>query len=180
MNLATCLESILFVASRPLKIRALARQMEASEEQIEEALRKIEEKYRGTDSGVQVLRIDDEVRLGTNPACAKQVQEFLKEEIVGELTRPQLEALTVIAYRGPITKAELDMIRGVNCSLILRNLLMRGLIEEKEGHVEAVYSASFDFLRFLGVRAPKDLPEYGELHGHEMLEQLLKPQTHAE
>jgi len=59
------------------------------------------------------------------------VEKFLKEELTGEMTRPQLETLTIIAYRGPMTKMEIEQIRGVNCSLILRNLLMRGLVEAK-------------------------------------------------
>ena len=94
----------------------------------------------------------------------------------GELTRPSIETLTIIAYRGPITKPEIEQIRGVNCSLILRNLLMRGLVEESESveRLQPVYAISADFLRHLGLHAISDLPDYATLHGDEKISQLLR------
>jgi len=62
----------------------------------------------------------------------KLLKILLKDETTGELTKPSIETLTIIAYRGPIAKYELERIRGINCSLILRNLILRGLAEEKK------------------------------------------------
>ena len=83
--------------------------------------------------------------------------------------------MTIIAYRGPIAKYELERIRGVNCSLIIRNLLLRGLIEEKSGREgqDSLYSVTPDFLRFLGLSRAPDLPDYERLSRHESLESFL-------
>jgi segregation and condensation protein B len=95
--------------------------------------------------------------------------------LTGELTRPQLETLTIIAYRGPITKPEIEQIRGINCSLIIRNLLMRGLVEEAESaeKLQPVYSVSGDFVRHLGLHAIGELPEYASFHENEKMTQML-------
>ena len=90
-----------------------------------------------------------------------------------ELTRPQLEALTTSAYCGPITKAELEQIRGVNCSLVLRNLKIRGLVnsnETKDG-MEG-FSITLNFLKFLGVSEIKSLPNYEKLHNHSLIQEM--------
>ena len=92
------------------------------------------------------------------------------------MTQPSLETLTIIAYRGPITKPEIEQIRGVNCSLILRNLLIRGLIEEKEDkqRLQNTYTISFDFLRHLGADRVEELPQYSDLHTDEVVGQLIQ------
>jgi segregation and condensation protein B len=103
------------------------------------------------------------------------VRGFVKEDVSGELTRPSLETLTIIAYRGPVTKPEIEQIRGVNCSLILRNLLMRGLVEEREeaSRLQPMYTVSSDFLRHLGLSSLSELPSYGEFHGNERIDKML-------
>ena len=117
----------------------------------------------------------------TAPTTTAVAQEFVKEEMTGELTKPSLETLTVIAYRGPVSKPELELIRGVNCSLILRNLLIRGLIEEiSDKQRGRRYQITMDFLKFLGVSSPSELPKYQELNAAEMLQQLLAATTATE
>ena len=88
-----------------------------------------------------------------------------------------MEALTIIAYRGPIAKGDLDKIRGVNCALILRNLLLRGLIESKEVKGEDYYQVSLDFIKFLGVSDVSQLPDYQRLHNEVTVEQVLNAPT---
>jgi segregation and condensation protein B len=99
------------------------------------------------------------------------------------LTKPGLETLTIVAYRGPITKPELELIRGVNCSLILRNLLMRGLVVQQPGtegdEVLAQYTASPEFLQYLGFTSVQQLPNFDELHSHQLLEELLKQRAQS-
>ena len=103
------------------------------------------------------------------------VKKFIKSEISDELTKPALETLTIIAYRGPISKAELEIIRGVNCSLILRNLLMRGLIEAGEDRKKMVvlYNITFEFLKYLGLNQLSDLPDFEKLNRNNNLDKLL-------
>jgi segregation and condensation protein B len=86
-----------------------------------------------------------------------------------------LETLTIIAYRGPVTRAELEQIRGVNCSIILRNLAMRGLITTASDKqtMQVTYSITFDFLKFLGLQQQSELPDYEKLNSSQALEQLL-------
>ncbi|MEK7537609.1 MAG: SMC-Scp complex subunit ScpB, partial [Patescibacteria group bacterium] len=105
------------------------------------------------------------------------VTAYLKEEQAGELTRPALETLTIVAYRGPISKIQLDTIRGVNCSLILRHLMIKGLVEAKHAKdkYQTTYRVSADFVRFLGLTDITQLPDYEQLHVDERLEQILNP-----
>ncbi len=106
---------------------------------------------------------------------AKLVQKYLEDETSGELSQPSLEALTIIAYRGPISKTELERIRGVNCSLILRNLLLRGLIEEKSSasSEDRIYNVSLDFIRFLGIESIEQLPDYQRLNKDQTISDFL-------
>lgn len=179
MELAHKIESMLFVASKPVSFRVLAKAAGVSERDIAAAVEDLKARYNHDASGIHVLTIDDEVRMSTNPDNISAIEGFVKDEIAGELTMAQLETLTVIAYRGPVTRPELEQIRGVNCALILRNLLMRGLIEEKGDGIFPSFTLSFEALRHLGIRDVSELPEYEALHEHEHLEKALNPEKHV-
>lgn len=176
MNLASQIESLLFVSAKPLTLKKLAEICEVKEGEVSEAVNNLQERYKKEESGLQIIKSGQNVSLSTSPANADIARAYLKDELTGELTRPSLETLTIIAYRGPITKLDLEQIRGVNCSLILRNLLMRGLIEAEEGAAgQPLYNLSFDFLRFLGVSDTTELPDYEKLHSSDLLDKLLNP-----
>ncbi|MFH1111592.1 MAG: SMC-Scp complex subunit ScpB [Patescibacteria group bacterium] len=175
-NLIGQLEGILFAAAKPLLIKKLAEITESDQEKINKALAELSQRF-GIDSGLNIVRHGQEVELVTNPEHTKLIRAFLKKEELGELTRPQLEALSVIAYRGPLAKSELEQIRGVNCSLILRNLQIRGLVEQLDNGVVTIYQVTVDFVRFLGLTDIKKLPDYERLHTPKSLEQLLEPKT---
>ncbi|MCD4760548.1 SMC-Scp complex subunit ScpB, partial [bacterium] len=127
-------------------------------------------------SGIHLTVNNKKVQLASNPDNVKVLKEYFQNEISGELTKPSLETLTVIAYRQPVSKEELEQIRGVNCSLILRNLLIRGLIEENndKNSLATTYSVTMDFLRHLGVSSVEDLPDYEKLNSNENLVKLLE------
>lgn len=169
------LESLLFVSSTPLTVTKLAKIFELKPAEIRDELAKLKEKWNTEDSGVLLVQNDDEVQLMSHPDNAELVASFLKDETTGELTRPALETLSIIAYRQPITKPELEQIRGVNCSLILRNLLLRGLIEEKEDpkRMQLVYRATMDFVRLLGLSSMEELPDYQVLREHPHISDVL-------
>lgn len=173
MELVGIIESILFVASKPVSLRALAKAAGASERDVAAAVEDLKARYNHDGSGIHILTIDDEVQMGTNPEHATAIEGFVKDEIAGELTRAQLETLTIVAYRGPVTRPELEQIRGVNCALILRNLLMRGLIEEKSDDLLPRFVLSFEALRHVGVRDVSELPEYASLHAHEHVKKVI-------
>jgi segregation and condensation protein B len=169
------IEAVLFAAAKPVEVKALAKLLDVSQEVLREAIDDVKARFNADASGIHVLEHEGKLQLVTNPAFTDVVKGFVKEDVGGELTRPSLEALTIIAYRGPVTKPEIEQIRGVNCSLILRNLLMRGLIEEREDidRLQSVYSVSSDFLRHLGLHDRSELPGYNEFHDNERINKML-------
>jgi len=172
MNLLSQIESILFVASKPLDAKKIAKALGTTVGKVEEALETLKMKYNREDSGIHLLFDGGMVQMGTHPDHSDIVSGFIKQEATGELTRAQLETLTVIAYRAPITRPEIEQIRGVNCAVILRNLLMRGLIEEEQEKDDLVpiYRLSLDAMAHLGVHVVSDLPQYQTFHTHEYLD----------
>jgi segregation and condensation protein B len=177
MKLPGKIESLLFVASKPLTIRKIAELVGADEPDVQEAIEVLRQQYNTADRGIQLAQHASSVQLVTTALNAAVVADFLKDERSGELTRPALEALTIIAYRGPLPKSEIDLIRGVNCALILRNLMVRGLITAREDHqrMTTLYELSFDFLRYLGIRQVRELPDYDRLTADANLDRLLHP-----
>src|SRR3989344_4511227 len=168
MQINSSIESILFVASKPLTAKKIAAVLKVPEESVEAVLGDLAAKYSGEESGIALLRNNKEWQMVSNSNNKEATENFVKAEVSGELTRPQLETLTVISYCGPITKPELEQIRGVNCSLILRNLMMRGLVKENEdgAGLLSVYEITMDYLRHLGLNSLQELPNYLELHKH--------------
>lgn len=168
-------ESILFIAAKPLTLAKLSEITETPKTEVETALAELMKKYAADNGGVQLNRLGQSYQLATVGAASSVVQKFLEEEEKKELTKPSLETLTIIAYRGPVTKAELEQIRGVHCGLILRNLLIRGLIETAETTAtgETRYQVTFDFLHYLGLREVRELPDYETLNADEHLKNLL-------
>jgi segregation and condensation protein B len=178
MSLRSEIESLLFVSSRPLSVKRLVEVTGRKREEVNEALVELEKSYaERPESGVVILRNGDEVQSATSPENAEMIKNYLKDETFGELTRPALETLTIVAYRGPLAKAELEQIRGVNCSLILRNLMIRGLVEVKEearpDGPTSMYGVTFDFIRYLGLRQVSELPDYENLRNEENLKKLI-------
>lgn len=176
MSIQSQIETILFVASKPLAVKKIAKVLQQTEEKTTETLVVLQQKYNTPDSGIIIVQNNEEWQMVSHPDNRETAENFMKAEVSGELTRPQLETLTVISYCGPITKPELEHIRGVNCSLILRNLMMRGLVKEAENKSSLLptYEATMDYLRHLGLNNLNELPEYDKLHQHENIINTLK------
>lgn len=172
--LTTTLEAILFAAAKPVAIAQLKKQLGASDIDMETAIAALREHNRET-SGIHLLEQEGKLQLITNPALGADVAAFLKKEASGPLTRPALETLAVIVYQGPVTKPEIEQVRGVNCALILRNLLIRGFIEEREdkARLQNVYVVSLELLREMGVHRVEELPEFSNWHGQERIKALM-------
>jgi segregation and condensation protein B len=172
----TSLEAILFALAKPLAVSTLKKTLDVSDEVLREAIADVKARFNTEESGIHLLEHEGKLQFVTNPSQAELVAALLREEVGGELTRPSLETLTIIAYRGPITKPEIEQIRGVNCSLIIRNLLMRGLIDEAEdtARLQPVYTVSSDFVRHLGVHSVSELPDYQTLNQDEKVTDLIE------
>lgn len=181
MNLTQHIESLLLVATKPLTVRRLAELTSEKTEAVEQSLTEIEQKLSAESSGMHLMRHNGTAQYVTAPETSAIVTEYLKEEQAGELTRAALETLTIIAYRGPISKIQLDTIRGVNCALIVRNLLIKGLIEAKthKDRAQTSYQVTADFVRHLGLTSVTGLPDYERLHSDQLMDQLLHPVSHT-
>jgi len=175
------IESILFVAGKPLALKDLARFCASGKAEVEVVLEDLKNKYNHEENGINIIVAGSEVQLVSNPKNKNIVESLVKEEVYSELTQPQLEALTIIAYRGPITKLELETIRGVNCSLILRNLLIKDLISVEEDKVidHNRYRVTSKLLKHLGINEVEQLPDYDKLSKSESLTEILEQTNNA-
>ena len=175
-DLSALLEAILFAAAQPLGLKRLAVLTESKKEDVKHALTELRGRLEESGSGIMLLMHGDEAELVTRPEMAETVRAVLKAEMQGELSRPSLEALAILAYRGPMTRPELEQIRGVQSALILRNLMLRGLVEMKEEVRlgQPMYAVTIEFYKHLGMGKPEELPEYESLRGHSAVVQGLE------
>jgi segregation and condensation protein B len=153
-------ESLLFVASEPVPITQIAEALEVKVAEIEEAL--VDLNAEIVARGVRVQRKGEKVQLTTQPECAPYVEKFLGLDLTTRLSKPALETLAIIAYQQPVTRAQIEHVRGVNCDGVLSTLLNRGLIEEV-GRLETAgrpiqYGTTFAFLQHFGLRGLEDMP----------------------
>lgn len=160
------IEAILFLQAKPVSYSKLAKWMNCTVDEVKRAVADLAAAYQASHSGLSLTHTATEAQLTTSGDLHDLVARVIKDERTGDLTKPSLEALAIIAYRSPITKAELEAIRGVNCSLILRNLLIRGLVTETYDKTKGieVYDITPEYLQLLGVSAVSALPEYDRLH----------------
>src|SRR3989338_7324391 len=162
VNVKSAIESVLFVQGAPLAISRLARVIGASKKEIEAALGELAAEYR--ERGIMLVRNGEEAQFATNPAQKQTVEKLLASDLAGELTRAGLEVLAIVAYKGPVSRAKIEYVRGVDSSFTLRNLLMRGLVAREENPQDRssyLYRISMEFLNHLS-RAETDVPEAGE------------------
>ena len=164
MELESKIEGLLFYKNEDLKINKLASLLNASEDEIKEALNKLENSL--SNRGVVLMRKDDSVTLGINNELSSIIESIRKDEISKELTKASLETLSIILYKNNVSRSEIDYIRGVNSSFILRNLLVRGLIEkitDPKDSRRMLYRPTFDTLSFMGISSVDKLPNYEEV-----------------
>lgn len=161
MELAERIEAILFYEGEPVKRADLVRLTKATLEEVNVALESL---YTALNArGVRLLLTDEEATLVTAPELADMIESMRKEELKRDIGKAGAETLAIVLYRGPISRADIDYIRGVNSSFILRNLLMRGLVTRKENEKDArtfVYIASSELYAELGITKREELPEY--------------------
>jgi segregation and condensation protein B len=162
------LEALLFFYGEPIEIERAAKLLGVKGA----ACRTLIDEWsaalaRDPERGLALLRNGDTVQLVTKPELKVIGERLIKEEFREELTPAGLETLSLIAYLGPITRPRIDYIRGVNSSFIVRNLLIRGLIEREQGTEKGhlfEYRTSVAFLKHMGVTSIVDLPEYERYH----------------
>jgi segregation and condensation protein B len=159
-NLTVLVESLLFAAGRPVPLDELARALEAQLEEVAETLNRLE--HALTERGIQLQRHGDTVQLVTHPSAAPYVRRLLGLAATGRLSTAALETLAIVAYRQPVTRAQIEAIRGVNSDHALSVLQARGLVQEV-GRLETVgrpvlYGTTIEFLQTFGLRSLDELP----------------------
>lgn len=164
-NLDTHIEALLFLKGEPMTIRQLAKILEAEEKEVGNAIDFLGQKL--SDRGIRLIRKDDFFVLATSPDSSKFAKVLVEEEFNSELSKASLEVLSIIAYKGPVSRSEVDYIRGVNSAFTVRNLMVRGLVERITNPKDSrsfLYRPSFQLLRYLGINDIKELPELGNFN----------------
>ena len=160
LSLENLVESLLFVAEGPVPVARLAEALEVSPREVEAALDQLTETYR--QRGLSVQRSRDKVQLTTTPAAADKVQRFLGLAAATPLSRAALETLAIIAYQQPVTRPQIEAVRGVNSDGVIKNLLSKGIIDEvgrTDGPGRPVlYVTTPEFLQYFGIASLADLP----------------------
>lgn len=169
-ELVTLIEGLLFVASDPVTINYLATVAECTTGRIEKTLESLRESSHNR--GIRLQQQGNKVQLVSAPELTPYIERFLGLTATGKLSTPALETLGIVAYRQPITRPQIEAIRGVNSDGVLRTLISKGLVEEV-GRLEtvghpALFGITFEFLRYFGLESMDELPEL-ELPGLEFL-----------
>lgn len=179
MELEKKIEALLFYKGEPVKIKNLAKLLKEKEDSVLNALQTLEESL--SERGIVLITKDDEVTLGTAPEMSELIESIRKEELSKDLGKAGLETLSIILYKGPIARSEIDWIRGVNSSFIIRNLMIRGLVERVNHPTDSrtfLYRPSFELLSFMGIAKIEDLPDFEKVK--EELENFIATQDETE
>jgi len=157
------LEALLFLHGEPVTYKKLEAVLELAKGESETVVAELKKRLDGTGQGLQLVLDKEKVQLATKPEFNKILEDFVKDEITEDLTPASVEALAIVAYLGPISRAKLEYLRGVNSIVILRSLMIRGLVErfpDPEHPSGFLYRPTFDLMKHLGLAAQGDLPEY--------------------
>jgi segregation and condensation protein B len=160
LSLAARIEALLFVSASLVTVGQLASALNTTSRNIEKALESLEEDC--AERGIRLQRHRSGVQLTTAPETATEVELFLQLESTARLTRAALEVMSIVAYQQPVTRPQIDAVRGVNSDSVLRTLLRHGLIEEvgrSQGPGRPfLYSTTSEFLQQFGITSLQDLP----------------------
>jgi segregation and condensation protein B len=156
------IEALLFVSSGMVSKYQLGKALDISDGDVETFLNELETHYKNAGHGLRLMRIKNKVQLMTDPMISKTLESFLALETTNTLSQAALETLAIIAYKQPVTRPEIDVIRGVNSDGVMRTLLSKGLIEEL-GRAETpgrpiYYGTSPEFLQYFGLETLESLP----------------------
>jgi len=165
-ELMTVIEAILFVAGEPVTLSDLQTALEVSPLELDSALNTLESEYDYNRRGIRLKRFGEHIQLATRAEYAPYVERLLQPVQKQSLSQAAMETLAVVAYRQPVTKAEVEAIRGVKCDYSIQSLVHKGLIVEV-GRKEAIgrpilYGTTDAFLSHFGIISLQDLPLLSE------------------
>lgn len=165
-KMEAAVEAILFASGEPLESDRIAQALDVEPEYVTSVLKSLGEKLSGSGSGICLVRMEDRYQLCTDPEYAVHVRAALEIKKNTPLSNAAFEVLAVIAYNQPVTKAFIEQVRGVDCSGVIQNLILKGLVEER-GRLELpgrplVYGTTPEFLKCFCVSTLDDLPDLPE------------------
>lgn len=175
-KLKSIVESLLFISGDPIKLSRIAKAAGVARSEVESAIEALQDEY-AAGKGFAIIRKEDDVQMTTSPDNASYIADLVKSEVQENLSQAGLEVLSIVAYRGPITRAEVEAIRGVNSSFTIRALLLRGLLERVENPKDArsyLYKISFEFLKRLGIDEISKLPDFEALAKDDRVDSIIE------
>lgn len=157
------IEAVLFAAGYPVPYGKLAELTESDEKTVREAVALLSARYRDGNNGIQIVSFDNDCQMCTKEEYESYVREALGIRQGGKLSNSSLEVLAIVAYHQPVTRAQIEHIRGVDSSYAVSSLVMKKLIEEK-GRLDVpgrpvLFGTTLDFLRCFGLSSLSDLPD---------------------
>ncbi|TDX45204.1 SMC-Scp complex subunit ScpB [Orenia marismortui] len=179
VEIKAAIEALLFMATDPLKMKEIKKVLEVDKRKIKQAIDLIRQEYSRNDKGIELIQINKGYQLQTKANYQSFVKELHKPEMNNKLSQAALETLAIIAYKQPVTRAEIEDIRGVNVEKALKTIQKRGLIAEV-GRKDTIgnpiiYGTTVDFLQYMGLESLDELPpaqEFTELNEDEIPEEL--------
>ncbi len=165
-KLISIIEGILFAWSEPVSISDLSKVLDISNGEVEDIITLMVQKYERNDSGLRLIRLGNSYQMNTKPENYDYISKFVSDKNKRNLSNASLETLAIIAYKQPVTKVEIEEIRGVKCDSTVKGLLDIGLIKidgqlNKIGRPN-IYSTTEDFLRKFGISSLEELPQIKE------------------
>ncbi|MGO9377497.1 MAG: SMC-Scp complex subunit ScpB [Dissulfurispiraceae bacterium] len=156
------LEALLFASGEPIAISTISKATSLNEQDIREIMRQLTADYRNRNAGIVIAEIADGYEMVTDPELAAWIRRMKNIHISNKLSQPSLETLSIIAYKQPITKLEIDQLRGVNSDAAVKSLLDKRLIKiigKKEAPGRPfLYGTTNEFLQYFGLKNLTELP----------------------
>lgn len=160
MPLDILIEAVLFFKATPQKKLSLQKLFDVSKEDLIHAIEQLRSRLEF--GAVRLIETETELSLATAPELSDFVEAMRKAELKGDIGKAGAETLAIILYKEPVTRAEIDRVRGVNSSFILRNLLMKGLVERESVGNSYQFKITPTLLQHLGVSTKQELPKFSE------------------
>ncbi|MBX4211021.1 SMC-Scp complex subunit ScpB [Candidatus Parcubacteria bacterium] len=164
MNLSSQIEAILYFKGEPVSAKKLAEFAGVSLEEVTQAITELKTNLEGR--GLTIIEMESEYMLATGPGASDIIQKITKDELTRDIGKAGLETLSIILYKGNVSRREIDYIRGVNSTFILRNLMIRGLVERVVRDTDQrqfLYKPTFELMSYMGIKKIEDLPEYSDM-----------------
>jgi len=180
-QLKSAIEALLFVSNNPLSLDRLKGVFEeAPQEQIEAQIQALRHEYDERGAGIMLAEVAGGYQLATRPENVSWIRKFKSVKVSAKLSKPALETLAIVAYKQPITRMEVEAIRGVNIGGIMRNLMERRLVKivgkKDVPGKPMMYGTTLEFLQYFGLKDLSALPtlkEFQELEaGEEVMEEV--------